>query len=291
MTARTTDATGLLLLRDRVDDVLREFLEARRLELGWIDPHAVEPLDELVGLLDAGGKRLRPAFCYWGFRAGGGEDGEPILLAAASFELLHTMALIHDDVMDGTATRRNRPATHIRQAGAAADRGAPDPMRIGAAVAILAGDLAAVLADQLLLEAGFPAERLAASLARYHRMRLEMAAGQFLDLTDADADARRLAFLKGGSYTVLGPLLVGAALGGAPEDVEACLRRFGEPLGQAFQLLDDLRDGDGSAGVTLEDVGTLVNDATSALDPAVLGSEAARSLATLTELAVGAEAR
>ncbi len=67
-----------------------------------------------------------------------------------------------------------------------------------------------------------------------------MAAGQFLDLTGADADARRLAFLKGGSYTVLGPLMVGAALAGADEGVEACLRGFGEPLGQAFQLLDDL---------------------------------------------------
>ncbi len=167
----------------------------------------------------------------------------------------------------------------------------PNPERVGAAVAILAGDLAAVLADQLLLEAGFPPERLAAALARYHRMRLEMAAGQFLDLTDADADARRLAFLKGGSYTVLGPLLVGAGLAGAPEDVETCLRRFGEPLGQAFQLLDDLRDEDGVGGVTLDDVRALVGDATSALDPAVLGAAAAQALATLTELAMGAEAR
>ncbi|TMK84986.1 MAG: hypothetical protein E6G43_12220, partial [Actinobacteria bacterium] len=119
----------------------------------------------------------------------------------------HTMALIHDDVMDGSAARRGRPTVHARQAEAAARRGQAEPERIGTAVAILAGDLASVLADQLLLESGFPPVRLAAALERYHRMRTEMAAGAHLGLIDADADARLLAALKGGSYTVEGPMI------------------------------------------------------------------------------------
>jgi geranylgeranyl diphosphate synthase type I len=291
MTAGTADAPAeLLLLRERVDDVLREFLDERRRELGWIDPHAVEPIDEVSGLLDAGGKRLRPAFCYWGFRAAGGPDGEPILRAAAAFELLHSMALIHDDVMDGAHVRRGRPTAQVRQAEAAAARGVADPGRIGTAVAILAGDLAAVLADQLLLESGFPAERLTAALARYHRTRLEMAAGQFLDLTDADADPRRLAFLKGGSYTVAGPLRVGAALAGAAPEVDECLRRYGEPLGQAFQLLDDLRDDEAAPGITVRDPRSLADEATAAIDREVLDGVAADALEGLADLVGGAGA-
>src|SRR5437899_3390334 len=139
--------TDPVALQDRINDVLRSFLSARRQELAWLDPRATEPIDEVIGLFEAGGKRIRPAFCYWGFRAAGGPHGEAILRAAASLELLHTMALIHDDVMDGSATRRGRPTVHARQAEAAASRGQAEPERIGTAVAILGGDLASVLAD------------------------------------------------------------------------------------------------------------------------------------------------
>src|SRR5881628_964697 len=115
-----------VVLTDRIDDVLAAFLAVRRQELEWIDPRATEPIDEVIGLFEAGGKRIRPAFCYWGYRAAGGADGEPILRAAAALELLHTMALIHDDVMDGAAARRGRPTAHTRQAEAAARRDQPD---------------------------------------------------------------------------------------------------------------------------------------------------------------------
>ena len=97
--------TDPVALQDRIDDVLRSFLSARRQELEWLDPRATGPIDEVIGLFEAGGKRIRPAFCYWGFRAAGGPHGEPILRAAASLELLHTMALIHDDVMDASTAR------------------------------------------------------------------------------------------------------------------------------------------------------------------------------------------
>ena len=145
-----------------------------------------------------------------------------------------------------------------------------------------------VLADRLLLEAGFAPERLAGALARYHRMRTEMAAGAYLAITGAEADARRLAFLKGGSYTVEGPLLIGAALAGASVQVVTRLERYGEPLGEAFQLLDDLRDGDASAGVSDDDARKLIAEAKDALDPEVLVPDAVTALAHLADLVAAA---
>lgn len=274
----------LVELRDRIDDVVHEHLRARRAEIGWIDPQAVEPLDEVTRVFDAGGKRLRPIFCYWGHRAAGGADGESILRASAALELLHTMALIHDDVMDDAASRRDQPASHVHLAGVAKERGLAEPDRVGRAVAILAGDLAAVLADMLLLESGFAPDRLAPALARYHRMRVEMAVGQHLDLIGAERDPRRLAGLKGGVYTVRGPLLVGATLASAGAPVIDALERFGDPLGQAFQLLDDLRDGDAAAGVTRSDAEALVAEARRALDPGVLEPAAVAALGALADL-------
>jgi geranylgeranyl diphosphate synthase, type I len=281
----TTDPSEL---RDRIDDVLRTFLKARRQELEWIDASATPPIVEVIKLFEAGGKRIRPAFCYWGYRAAGGPDGEPIIRAAAALELLHTMALIHDDVIDAAASRRGRATVHRRQAKAAARRGVLEPERVGTGVAIVAGDLAAVLADQLLLESGFPPERLAAALEHYHRMRIEMAAGAFLAITGAEMDARRLAFLKGGSYTVEGPLVIGAVLAGASVQAIARLERYGEPLGEAFQLLDDLRDGDASASVSGNDARKLIAEAKDALDPDVLDPNAVSALSFLADLVGGA---
>jgi geranylgeranyl diphosphate synthase, type I len=274
----------LVELRARIDDVLQESLRSRRDEIAWIDPLATEPIDEVRRVLDAGGKRLRPIFCYWGHRAAGGADGEPILRASSAFELLHTMALIHDDVMDAATMRRDQPSSHVHLARVATDRGSADPERVGRAVAILAGDLAAVLADMLFLESGFPAEVLATALGRYDRMRLEMAVGQHLDLIGAERDPRRLAGLKGGVYTVRGPLLVGATLASADPPAVDVLERFGEPLGQAFQLFDDLRDGDAAPGVTRADAEALVAEATGALDADVLDPAAVGVLGALADL-------
>jgi geranylgeranyl diphosphate synthase type I len=269
---------SFLDLRDRLEVAMRGALDRYRADLAAIDGAATTPLDEISRLLDAGGKRLRPIVCYWGYRAGGGADGDEILLAAGAFELLHAMALIHDDVMDATPVRRGVAASHVHLADRARERGLADPDRVGVATAILAGDLAAVLADRLLLDAGFPPGRLEAALAVYHRIRTEMAAGQFLDLTAADRDARRVAHLKGGTYTVTGPLLVGASLAGAEGDVIAVLERVGDPLGQAFQLLDDLQDQDAAPGVSAQDVAALAREADAAIEDDVLAPEAATAL-------------
>ena len=273
----------ILGMTAEVDDVLRRFLAARRRDMEAIDASAVPLVDEVIALIEAGGKRLRPLFCLCGYRAAAGELGPPIVSAAAAMELLHSMALIHDDVMDASTERRGHPTTEARQTEMARARGAERPEDVGRSVAILAGDLAAVLADDLLLNAGFPPERLAAALERYHRMRLEMAAGQFLDVAVPVADERRTAALRGGSYTVRGPLLVGAALAGGSPPITRALERYGEPLGEAFQLADDLRDGEAPAGVGRVDVNRLAARARDALDPAELPPDALEALSMLAD--------
>jgi geranylgeranyl diphosphate synthase type I len=281
----------LLTVVDRVNEALGTFLTGRRREIRRGDPRAALMIEEIQRLIGAGGKRLRPTFCYWGHRAAGGADGEAIVKAAAAIELLHTMALVHDDLMDGTPERRGAPTTVPRLIGEARTRGLGrgDPVAFAEGGAVLVGDLAAVLADHLLLESGFPAAALARALAPYHDMRTDMAVGQFLDLALVPVDAsaaRRIAALKGGSYTVEGPLLVGAALAGATSFVRASLRRFGAPLGEAFQLRDDLADGDGRHGATAVDVNALVDEAVGALDPEVLEPRAVQALRAVAGLLV-----
>jgi geranylgeranyl diphosphate synthase type I len=272
-------------VRDRVDRSLASFLLERREEMATMAPEAAEMVDELRRLVAAGGKRIRPAFCYWGHRAAGGDDGEPIFRAAAALELFHTFALIHDDVMDESETRRGEPSTYARFAGARA--GEPGALRYGRSVAVLAGDLAAVLADEALLGSGFPPERLLPALRRYARMREEVAAGQFLDVQGAaatgTASADRVASLKTGAYTVEGPLHIGAMLAGGSPELLAALSRFARPLGLAFQFRDDLFDhGEGAVpGATASEVNRLIDEARSALGDAAIAQEAAAALGSL----------
>jgi geranylgeranyl diphosphate synthase, type I len=285
----SASTSEMLTVLDRVNEALDTFLAARRQEVEWREPQAVVLIDEVLRLVRAGGKRLRPAFCYWGYRAAGGVDGDPIVRAAAALELLHTMALVHDDLIDGTSERRGVPTTvpHLSRVASERGLGTGDPEGFGEWGALLVGDLAAVLADRLLLESGVHAPALVRALAPYHEMRTDMAIGQFLDIAVVPVDpaaARRIAALKGGSYTVEGPLLVGAALAGASTLVETRLRRFGAPLGEAFQLRDDLLDGDGRHAATAKDVNALVGDAIAALDPKVLDPVALESLRSLAGL-------
>jgi geranylgeranyl diphosphate synthase type I len=277
-----------LSLRDRFDEALRDFLRARRHEIEWSEPQATLLIDEIGRLLQAGGKRLRPAFCYWGYRAGGGDDSDGIVRAAAALELLHTMALIHDDLMDEAKDRRGVEASSVSLAAEAGRRGlSATPERFGWSAAILVGDLAAVLADRMFLEAGFQPVATTRALERYHQMRTQMAVGQYLDVAglavDA-ADARRVATLKGGGYTVEGPLVIGGALAGASLRAQALLSRYGDPLGQAFQLRDDIEDGEGGSHATPAAVNGLVDQALAALDPSEFNVETIEALSGLAEL-------
>ncbi len=249
--AREEPSVGVDDIRARVDAVLERFLAARRADLSDADPLAAELVDELRRVVVAGGKRLRPLFCYWGFAAAGGDDGEPIVAAAASLELLHTFAIIHDDVMDRSPRRRGQPATHVALA-----RGGD--AHVGLSAAILAGDLALVLSDELFSDAGFAGEPFMNAFRWYHRMRSEVVAGQYLDIAAAggaasEDEVRRIARLKSGGYTVEKPLLIGAALANASPDVEATLSAYGSALGEAFQLRDDVLGAFGEEEVTGKD--------------------------------------
>ena len=231
-------------LAQRFTNELLSFFEQQRAE---IEPEAQPLLDELEALVTSGGKRLRPRFAYWGHLAARGVDDEPIMRIGAALEVLHTMALIHDDVMDRSHERRNRTSTFRALAELSAGvehRG--DPARFGASAAILTGLLGFVLADRLFLGAGFSPASVARALDRYDRMRVRAIAGQYLDLLAAhrgEADvmtALRIASLKSGSYSVADPLCIGALLADGTDEMVDALERYGEPLGTAFQLRDDV---------------------------------------------------
>ncbi|HWL91346.1 MAG TPA: polyprenyl synthetase family protein [Actinomycetota bacterium] len=274
-------------LHRRVDAALTAFLDERRDQVETLDPAALPLVDEVRRLVDAGGKRIRPAFCYWGYRAAGGEDDEPIVWVAAALELLHTMALVHDDLIDGAKERRGVPSTAAWFSERASELGAPgDPRDFGASMAILVGDVSAVWADGLLLASGFAPDVLVPALLVYHDMRERMAVGQSMDVGGAANDpgaGRRAAALKGGSYTVEGPLLIGAALAGGSPGAKGCLSRYGRPLGEAFQLRDDLEDGEEAPGVTAETVNRLVAEAKESLDPMHLTPESIEPLGSLAD--------
>ena len=281
----TATPPSLRAIRPRVDEELRTFLDRRQAEVADADPRAAPLVDELIRLVAAGGKRIRPAMCYWGYRAAGGGDDRRIIRAAAALELLHTFAIIHDDVMDRSPMRRGVPATHARLAEEH-HRRAPggDSAHLGVSIAILAGDVAAVYADRMFLESGFPPERLVEPKRRYDAMRVDMATGQFLELTSgADVEeslARRISSLKTGSYTIGGPLLIGAALAGGSPELDQRLSSYATPLGEAFQVRDDVvgvleEEGDLAQGrptVVLAKAGELVGPerrrALAALGPA-----------------------
>jgi geranylgeranyl diphosphate synthase type I len=279
-TAPAPPSTAIEAVRAPVDRELERFLGDRRAELAGMDPSAVALVDELLRLLRAGGKRVRPALCFWAFRAAGGRQADPIVPVCAALELLHTSALVHDDLMDRDAERRGVDATHVRFA-----KDAPagvDPEAFGTSAAVLVGDLALVLSERLLRTSGFGAGRLDAAMARFDRMRAEMAAGQFLDVSGT-VDLARVRALKTGSYTAEGPVLIGAALASAGPEAEGPLRVFGRLVGEAFQLRDDVSDGEAGteAVAAVED---LVARATRTLGDAPLGRDGIDALVQIAEL-------
>ena len=223
---------------DRIDGLLSDEIERWKA----VDPDLGAPLSSLRELVLAGGKRLRPAFCHWAFVGAGGDPADPrVVDAGGALELLHTFALIHDDVMDGSITRRGLDAVHVDFEAlhtSSAWRG--EGRRFGEGVAILVGDLAFVYADLLLVDAP------RAAIDVFTELRLEVNIGQYLDLLGTvrgggtRESARRICVYKSGKYTVERPLHLGAALAGRFDEMAPGLSAYGLPLGEAFQLRDDL---------------------------------------------------
>ncbi|WP_416903139.1 polyprenyl synthetase family protein [Micromonospora echinospora] len=234
-------------LRQRVDKALTGFLANQR---GWLTgvDEALAPVAEAVEeFVLRGGKRLRPAFAYWGYRGAGGVDSDQVVATLAALEFVQASALIHDDLMDRSDTRRGEPAVHRRFASRHRAAGwTGDAEGFGDAAAILLGDLCLVWSDEMLHGAGLDARTLARARPVFDEMRTEVTVGQYLDvLTQATGDtslerAGKVARYKSAKYTVERPLLLGAALAGAATEVEAAYSAYGLPLGEAFQLRDDV---------------------------------------------------
>ena len=204
----------------------------------------------------SGGKCLRSTFMYLGWLCGAAPS-EEALRAAASFELVHAFALLQDDVMDGSAERRGRPAAHLQFAQWHRERGlSGSSRRFGESSAILLGDLCLIWAEQMLRESGVESRRLQRAWPRYDAMRIELAMGQFADLT---SDVRRMPTLeavlevarrKSGNYTVRRPLEIGAAMGECDDRTLSQLGRYGAAVGEAFQLRDDVLGVFGTSATT-----------------------------------------
>jgi geranylgeranyl diphosphate synthase type I len=278
----TAPPASLARIVARIDARLDELLTLERKRWIEVDEDLGEPIDEIRRMVVSGGKRLRPAFCFWAFvGAGGAADDERVIDAGAAIELMHAFALFHDDVMDDSDSRRGAPTTHAVYRDLHAVEGwAGESRRFGEGVAILVGDLAFVLADELLL--GAPAE----VWALWNTLRLELNAGQLLDIIGSVRrerrieKAERIARYKSGKYTIERPLHLGALLG-AParrDELLPGLSAFGLPLGDAFQMRDDVIGAFGDAALTGKPVGDDLREAkpTPLLARAVTRADAAQ---------------
>jgi geranylgeranyl diphosphate synthase type I len=224
------------LVRRAVEARLGSLLDAAVDDVRPCGPDAVAAIDAIRALCMRGGKRFRPVLVAAAFEACGGGGGgldEAVVLAGAAIELLQTYLLIHDDWMDGDDVRRGGPSVHAMLRGAYGDVAAGD------AAAILAGDYASALAQQALLAMPLPADRVVAAARAFASVQREVITGQLLDMRGSP-DVESTHDLKTGSYTVRGPLAIGAILAGASAEQRAALERFAAPLGVAFQLRDDL---------------------------------------------------
>ncbi|MEV6841638.1 polyprenyl synthetase family protein [Streptomyces sp. NPDC051133] len=246
--ASAAQEAELNAMRVRIEEVLTAFLDARVPE--WEQPqHGMDELAYCVReFVMRGGKRLRPLLSILGWQAVRPEREvpAPVLRAAASLELFHAFALIHDDVMDDSDLRRGHPTVHRTMTVRHEAVSCLAARRVGAGAAILAGDLALVWSDELLHTAGLKPGQLAAVFPLIDTMRTEIVQGQYIDLTTTERPgtsvevALRVARYKTAKYTFERPLHVGAALAGADGELQRALSAYALPTGESFQLRDDL---------------------------------------------------
>jgi geranylgeranyl diphosphate synthase type I len=241
--------TTIESVRTEIRAALAEYLAGQRSYLTSIASELVPVCDALDEFLLDGGKRLRPLFAYAGLLASGAQPTKEIIRAISSLELLQACALIHDDLMDRSDTRRGKPAIHrhfenLHQSHAMNGLAT----QFGESAAVLLGDLALVWSDQMLNTSAIPTPSLLAAHRIHDEMRVELMAGQYLDVREAGENtysaerSLRIARYKSGKYTIERPLHIGAVIG-KPEahaPLLDALSRYGLPLGEAFQLRDDL---------------------------------------------------
>ncbi|MFF9345032.1 polyprenyl synthetase family protein [Streptomyces sp. NPDC014773] len=228
--------------KSRTDAVLAGFLDDEAAELLAVDD-ALAPLADALRTTARHGKRLRAAFCYWGWRAAGQPDSDALMRAAAAMELVHAAAVVHDDLIDDSPLRHGRPtAQHAFDALPGTLR---RPRAAARALALLLGDHLMALAGRLYTESGLPAAYLSRGRPLWAALARELVAGEALEIlhTGGPPDtgtSLKVIRYKTAKYTVEQPLLLGALLAGGPAALREGLSRYGLPLGDAFQLRDDL---------------------------------------------------
>jgi geranylgeranyl diphosphate synthase, type I len=261
--------------REAVSAEISAFVSEQSSVLDSMGPELV-PVHLMASQMLCGGKRMRPAFCVWGFVSAAGipsdEDLKPLLAAAGSLDVLHVSALVHDDLMDSSDLRRGRPAAHRQFEALHANAGwLGDSAAFGRAGAILLGDLLVMWSAQMLHGAGLDQSTLERALPIVEAMRTEVTCGQYLDMVAqahplrkrapaigslrptielALDDASRVVEYKAARYTVQRPCQMGAALGGGDDELYFALGAYGSPLGRAFQFRDDLLGVFGDPNVT-----------------------------------------
>ncbi|MBD2758657.1 polyprenyl synthetase family protein [Yimella sp. cx-573] len=239
-------------LRDQIQAVLDRAHLRHTEELAPIGPE-IQALIDPVNALLRGGKRLRAGFCYWGYRAAGGPHSESIIQVATAMEVFQAAALLHDDVMDRSDTRRGMPTAHRQLAALHRENGWDgDAERFGEAAAILAGDLCLNWTDELYSTSGLPTDELARGRTVFDLMRTQLMGGQYLDVLESVRPwdtattqerldrSRTVIRYKSAKYTVEQPLLIGATAFGVNDTTATALSEYGLALGEAFQLRDDV---------------------------------------------------
>lgn len=259
----TSTPASLREIASRVDDRLRALLADEQARWVEFDADLATPFAELSRMVVGGGKRLRPVFTFWGFVGAGGSRTDPrVIDAGAAFELLHAFALFHDDIMDGSLTRRGSTTTHeSMQAEHRARRWSGDARRFGDGAAILIGDLSFVYADMLLSHLGPRGWQM------WNELRIELNIGQYLDMLGSAQNERRaekaarICRYKSGKYTIERPLHLGALLANEATPLLPNYSAYGLPLGDAFQLRDDVLGAFGDSSVTGKPVGDDLREA------------------------------
>ncbi|MDU0478076.1 polyprenyl synthetase family protein [Staphylococcus chromogenes] len=244
---------------DAVNQCLQEFFDAQRDAIAAIDPVVVSATQLLEDMVMGGGKRMRPMFAWTGYVGAGGSNEDPraVLRAVSALEFIQACALIHDDIIDASDTRRGSPTVHRRVEAYHRQQGWQGASSTyGEAVAILVGDLALSWAEDMLQTSGLSLAALARVRGAWSAMKTEVIAGQILDISvesssNERADiAEKVNRFKTAAYTIERPLHIGAALAEANDDVVHAYRAYGHDIGIAFQLRDDLLGVFGDPAVT-----------------------------------------
>lgn len=238
----TPEEQAAAALRSRVDRTLQRYVDEELDHFLAIDPD-LAPVAEQLRRATAHGKRLRAAFCYWGWRAAGQPDSDALVRAAAAMELVHAAAVVHDDLIDRSALRHGLPTAHLALRTAVPH--SPQPKAAGRALALLTGDLLMSWAGHLFTTCGLPAAYLSRARPLWAVLARELVAGECLEVLrtggppDIAASLKVIRY-KTAKYTVEHPLLIGGALAGAARELRDTYSEYGLPLGEAFQLRDDL---------------------------------------------------